>query len=159
MAFDVQLFQRSAPRQRREIEIPLAVFTQHKPLELAKVDRIEEIGSVQLEHPDAKALQLRKPADFFFVNDLGKAIDGKVAHGGGANQTTDFYRRAMAWSFTIGWLQSEEAHAFLVPLDVVKTLPPKVQNLFGFRSFHNASKNGGTLWQANYDDIAKYLGL
>ncbi len=86
-------------------------------------------------------------------------IDGKVAHGGGANQTTDFYRRAMAWSFTIGWLQSEEAHAFLVPLDVVKTLPPKIQNLLGFRSFHNASKNGGTLWQANYDDIAKYLGL
>jgi ectoine hydroxylase-related dioxygenase (phytanoyl-CoA dioxygenase family) len=86
-------------------------------------------------------------------------IDGKVAHGGGENKTTDVYRRAMAWSFTIGWLQSEEAHAFLVPLDLVKTLPPKIQNLLGFRSFHNASKNGGTLWQANYDDIAKYLGL
>ncbi|GAB3199088.1 hypothetical protein GCM10027062_14740 [Nocardioides hungaricus] len=86
-------------------------------------------------------------------------IDGKVAHGGGANRTTDFYRRAMAWSFTIGWLQSEEAHAFLVPLDLVRTLPPKIQNLLGFRSFHNASKNGGTLWQANYEDIAKYLDL
>jgi ectoine hydroxylase-related dioxygenase (phytanoyl-CoA dioxygenase family) len=86
-------------------------------------------------------------------------IDGKVAHGGGENKTTDFYRRAMAWSFTIGWLTSEEAHAFLVPLELVKTLPPKVQNILGFRSFHNASKQGGTLWQANYEDIAKYLGL
>ncbi|WP_330255755.1 phytanoyl-CoA dioxygenase family protein [Nocardia sp. NBC_00565] len=86
-------------------------------------------------------------------------IDGKVAHGGGENKTTDNYRRAMAWSFTIGWLTSEEAHAFLVPLDLVKTLPPKIQNILGFRSFHNASKQGGTLWQANYDDIAKYLEL
>ncbi len=86
-------------------------------------------------------------------------IDGKVAHGGGENKTTDSYRRGMAWSFTIGWLTSEEAHAFLVPLDLVKTLPPKIQNILGFRSFHNASKQGGTLWQANYDDIAKYLEL
>jgi ectoine hydroxylase-related dioxygenase (phytanoyl-CoA dioxygenase family) len=86
-------------------------------------------------------------------------IDGKVAHGGGANNTADTYRRAMAWSFTIGWLTSEEAHAFLVPLELVKTLPPKIQNILGFRSFHNASKQGGTLWQANYDDIAKYLDL
>jgi ectoine hydroxylase-related dioxygenase (phytanoyl-CoA dioxygenase family) len=86
-------------------------------------------------------------------------IDGKVAHGGGANKTSDVYRRAMAWSFTIGWLTSEEAHAFLVPLELVKSLPPKIQNILGFRSFHNASKQGGTLWQANYDDIAKYLGL
>ncbi len=86
-------------------------------------------------------------------------IDGKIAHGGGANQTTDQHRRAMAWSFTIGWLTSEEAHAFLVPLDIVKTLPPKIQTLFGFRSFYNSSKNGGTLWQANYEDIAKFLGL
>lgn len=86
-------------------------------------------------------------------------IDGKVVHGGGANTTTDQYRRAMAWSFTIGWLASEEAHAFVVPMDLVRTLPPKVQGLLGFRSFHNASKNGGTLWQVNYDDVAKHLGL
>ncbi|CAM3213125.1 phytanoyl-CoA dioxygenase PhyH [Williamsia muralis] len=86
-------------------------------------------------------------------------IDGKVAHGGGENKTADEYRRAMAWSFTVGWLTSEEAHAFLVPLALVKTLPPKIQNILGFRSFHNASKQGGTLWQANYDDIAKFLGL
>lgn len=86
-------------------------------------------------------------------------IDGKVAHGGGANTTTDQYRRAMAWSFTIGWLASEEAHAFVVPMDLVRTLPPKVQGLLGFRSFYNSSKNGGTLWQVNYDDVAKYLGL
>jgi ectoine hydroxylase-related dioxygenase (phytanoyl-CoA dioxygenase family) len=86
-------------------------------------------------------------------------IDGKVVHGGGANTTTDEYRRAMAWSFTIGWLASEEAHAFVVPMDLVRTLPPKVQGLLGFRSFHNASKNGGTLWQVNYDELAKHLGL
>ncbi|TCN53397.1 phytanoyl-CoA dioxygenase PhyH [Rhodococcus sp. SMB37] len=86
-------------------------------------------------------------------------IDGKVSHGGGENKTSDEYRRAMAWSFTIGWLTSEEAHAFLVPLDLVRTLPPKIQNILGFRSFHNASKEGGTLWQANFDDIAKYLDL
>jgi ectoine hydroxylase-related dioxygenase (phytanoyl-CoA dioxygenase family) len=86
-------------------------------------------------------------------------IDGKVAHGGGENRTADTYRRAMAWSFTIGWLMGEEAHAFLVPMDIVKTLPPKVQTLLGFRSLYNASKNGGTLWQANYEDIAHFLEL
>lgn len=86
-------------------------------------------------------------------------IDGKVVHGGGANTTADQYRRAMAWSFTIGWLASEEAHAFVVPMELVKEMPPKIQGLLGFRSFHNSSKNGGTLWQVNYDDVAKYLGL
>jgi ectoine hydroxylase-related dioxygenase (phytanoyl-CoA dioxygenase family) len=86
-------------------------------------------------------------------------IDGKVAHGGGENKTANEYRRAMAWSFTIGWLTSEEAHAFLVPMEIVKTLPPKIQTLLGFRSFYNSSKNGGTLWQANYEDIAKFLEL
>lgn len=86
-------------------------------------------------------------------------INGKVVHGGGANVTKDKVRRGLAFAFNAGFLVPEEAYPFLVPLEVAKALPPKVQNLIGFRSFHNESKAGGTLWQVNYQELADHLSL
>ncbi|MGV8872848.1 MAG: phytanoyl-CoA dioxygenase family protein [Rhodococcus sp. (in: high G+C Gram-positive bacteria)] len=85
--------------------------------------------------------------------------DGKVIHGGGANVTVDKARRGLAFAFNSGFLVPEEAYPFMVPLEVAKTLPPRVQNLIGFRSFHNETQGGGTLWQVDYTELADHLGL
>src|SRR4051794_35516658 len=61
-------------------------------------------------------------------------FSGKTSHGGGANRTTDQYRRAVAFAVNPGFLTGEEAYPFLVDLDVAKTLSPRVQRLLGFRS-------------------------
>jgi ectoine hydroxylase-related dioxygenase (phytanoyl-CoA dioxygenase family) len=86
-------------------------------------------------------------------------IDGKVAHGGGENKSPDTYRRALAWAFAVAWLCGEEANAFCIPMDIIRTLPPKLQQILGFRSYYNSSKGGGSLWQVDYEELATYLKL
>jgi hypothetical protein len=44
-------------------------------------------------------------------------------------------------------------------LDLARTLPPKVQQMIGFLSFHNSSNRGGSLWQHNYEELADHLDL
>ncbi|MGI5467143.1 phytanoyl-CoA dioxygenase family protein [Streptomyces sp. CA-132043] len=84
-------------------------------------------------------------------------ISGKTAHGGGANQTSDFYRRGVAFTFNAGYLTGEEAYPFLVDMDVAKTLSPRVQRVLGFRSQYPTGSPG--LWQVDYADVADYLKL
>ena len=86
-------------------------------------------------------------------------MSGKIVHGGGANTTADEYRRGLALSFCPGFLVPEEAHPFFVPMEVVRTLAPEVQQLLGFRSFHNRVQHGGSLWQDGYDELGDFLGL
>ncbi|MGW5455984.1 phytanoyl-CoA dioxygenase family protein [Nocardia sp. NPDC003979] len=84
-------------------------------------------------------------------------ISGKVVHGGGANKTTDEYRRGVAFAFNPGFLTPEEAYPFLVDREVAETLPPRVQRLLGFRSQYPTGSPG--LWQVDYADLADHLGL
>ncbi|MFJ9180646.1 phytanoyl-CoA dioxygenase family protein [Streptomyces sp. NPDC102360] len=84
-------------------------------------------------------------------------ISGKTAHGGGANQTSDFYRRGVAFTFNAGYLTGEEAYPFLVDMDVARTLSPRVQRVLGFRSQYPTGSPG--LWQVDYADVADYLKL
>ena len=86
-------------------------------------------------------------------------VSGKVAHGGGANVTTDEYRRGLALAFSPGFLLPEQAFPFEVPLELARTLPEKTQQLLGFRSFPNFGQGGGTLWTSNYAELADRLGL
>ena len=91
--------------------------------------------------------------------DVGDALffSGKTAHGGGANRTTDRYRRAVGFAFNPGFLVGEEAYPFLVDRDLVKTLTPRVQTLLGFRSQYPTGSPG--LWQVDYSELADHLGL
>jgi ectoine hydroxylase-related dioxygenase (phytanoyl-CoA dioxygenase family) len=86
-------------------------------------------------------------------------VSGKVIHGGGANQTTDEHRRGLALTFSPSFLVPEQAYPFEIPLELARTLPPKTQQLLGFRSFHNFSNGGGSLWQHNYEELADFLEL
>ncbi|GGU83705.1 hypothetical protein GCM10010275_18700 [Streptomyces litmocidini] len=84
-------------------------------------------------------------------------INGKVAHGGGANRTGDEYRRGLAFTFNAGFLTGEEAYPFLVDRELAKTLSPRVQRMLGFRSQYPTGSPG--LWQVDYADLGDYLGL
>jgi ectoine hydroxylase-related dioxygenase (phytanoyl-CoA dioxygenase family) len=91
----------------------------------------------------------------------GSAVfySGKLVHGGGANVTKDVKRRVIAVPYNPGFLVPEEAYPFTVPLEAVRKMSPQMQQLIGFRSFHQKNPRGGSLWQRNYEEIADYLGL
>ena len=50
---------------------------------------------------------------------------GSLLHGGGANVTTDRWRKALYLSYLVGWLTPEEAVPLGVGADVAVTLPPR----------------------------------
>jgi hypothetical protein len=93
--------------------------------------------------------------------DAGDALffSGKTAHGGGANVTSNEYRRAVAMAFNTGWLVPEEAYPFLIDLPTVRTLSKRVQLMLGFRSHQNPSHGGPGLWQVDYNELGDYLKL
>ena len=78
---------------------------------------------------------------------------GKLIHGGGANQTTDHWRRAMHLSFVLGWLTPEESS----PIDYTDAdlalQSPRVQRLLGHRSYDPRPHRGGGLWLRHVDPI------
>lgn len=99
---------------------------------------------------DTIAAVMEKGDCFFF--------SGKVIHGGGANVSTK-PRRALAMAYCPGWLMPEEAYPFQVPIEMARTLSPRAQQLIGFRSFHNQTLEGGSLWQVNYEELGSFLKL
>ena len=56
---------------------------------------------------------------------------GRTVHGGGEN-TTDGVRTGINVDYVLGWLRQEENQYLSVPLDVVRTLPERVQRLMGY---------------------------
>jgi hypothetical protein len=86
-------------------------------------------------------------------------MTGKTIHGGGANVTKDYKRRVLSIAFNPGFLVPEDAYPFVVPLELARTMSPAVQQLIGFRSFHQYGQQGGSLWQANWEELGDYLEL
>jgi ectoine hydroxylase-related dioxygenase (phytanoyl-CoA dioxygenase family) len=58
-------------------------------------------------------------------------ILGTLWHGGGAN-TTDRPRLGVLLEYAAGWLRQQENHVLAVPPHVVRTLPPRLQELLGY---------------------------
>ena len=65
---------------------------------------------------------------------------GATLHGVGANGTAAV-RRGMHMSFCLGWLRTEENNCLSVPLDRVRTLPRRAQELLGF-GLHDGLERG-----------------
>jgi ectoine hydroxylase-related dioxygenase (phytanoyl-CoA dioxygenase family) len=89
-----------------------------------------------------------KAGDVLFIN-------GKVAHGGGANKTQEFYRRGVAFAIQPGFLTPEEAYPFIVDHELARSLSTRVQGLIGFRSQYPTGSPG--LWQVDYTELSDYL--
>lgn len=58
---------------------------------------------------------------------------GSTLHGGGANTTGDVRRRGMFLGFVVGWLRTEENTFLTVPIEAVKDMPLRVQELLGYK--------------------------
>ena len=59
---------------------------------------------------------------------------GSTMHGGGANTTADVRRRGMFFGFVVGWLRTEENTFLTVPIEAVRSMPLRVQELLGYKS-------------------------
>ena len=59
---------------------------------------------------------------------------GTTMHGGGANVSTDQWRRGMFFGFVVGWLRTEENTFLTVPIEAVKEMPTRVQELLGYKA-------------------------
>ncbi len=60
--------------------------------------------------------------------------DGGLWHGGGANTTTE-RRRGLAMNYCAGWVRQQENQQLGIPLDLVRTFEPALQELCGFGVF------------------------
>ena len=58
---------------------------------------------------------------------------GKTLHGGGANQTPEG-RRALFLGFSLGWLRTKENFFVSTPIDAVRDMPKRVQQLLGYET-------------------------
>ncbi len=59
---------------------------------------------------------------------------GTAIHGGGANVTTDQYRRGMFLGYVVGWLRTEENTFLTVPIEKVRHMPVRIQELLGYKA-------------------------
>ncbi len=85
--------------------------------------------SAPTERPDdSEAIPATMPAGsvMFYV--------GTVWHGGGANRTSE-RRLGVILEYAAAWLRAQENHVTAVPVEVVRTLPPRLQELLGYNIF------------------------
>jgi ectoine hydroxylase-related dioxygenase (phytanoyl-CoA dioxygenase family) len=59
---------------------------------------------------------------------------GSTLHGGGANRTPNEARRGMFVGYVLGWLRTEENMFLSVPLDKVRRMPRRAQELLGYKA-------------------------
>lgn len=59
---------------------------------------------------------------------------GSTIHGGGANNTDSDARRGMFYGYVVGWLRTAENMFLTVPIDDVRDMPTRVQELLGWKS-------------------------
>jgi ectoine hydroxylase-related dioxygenase (phytanoyl-CoA dioxygenase family) len=89
---------------------------------------------------------------------------GNLVHGGGANTTTDRWRKALYVGYLLGWLTPEEAVARSITADVAARLPRRARELLGWATIRgNTATNGPEaalqLWQLDADDLSRVEGL
>lgn len=78
--------------------------------------------------PAAEAIPATMPAGsvLFYV--------GTVWHGGGAN-LTDERRLGVILEYVASWLRAQENHVTAVPVEVMRTLEPRLQELLGYNIY------------------------
>lgn len=86
---------------------------------------------------------------------VGDALlySGKLVHGGGANITTDRWRKAMHLSFVVGWLTPEEASPIDYTSEELAPYSDRVKRLLGHLSYDPRPQPGGGLWLRHVREI------
>ena len=86
---------------------------------------------------------------------------GSLVHGGGANTTSDRWRRAVYVGYLLGWLTPEESVPLSVPEQVAATLPERARRLLGWSNIRGNRPEDGVasqlqLWQMDQNDAARF---
>jgi ectoine hydroxylase-related dioxygenase (phytanoyl-CoA dioxygenase family) len=82
---------------------------------------------------------------------------GSLLHGGGANRTTDRWRKALYLSYLVGWLTPEEAVPLGMSPEHAATLPTRARQLLGFAGLperaaaDDPAEAALALWQLDAD--------
>lgn len=118
---------------------------------IALEDVTEELGATRVVPGSQQAQDLSLYADGESVPaELGPGdalvYSGYVFHGGGANMTSDRWRRAMHMSVVAGWLTPEEASPLDFALGELADQSPRLQRMLGHRSYEPGPRRGGGLW-------------
>lgn len=117
------------PRSHREV-----VFTTMWALDDFTVDNGATVihpGSnrrLEATPPDTEPVRGVMPAGSVLI------WTGKTFHGGGANHT-DGWRFGLIVEFVAGWLRSHENIQAAMPPEVVRELPPRLQELVGYHLY------------------------
>lgn len=82
-------------------------------------------------------------------------MSGKTVHGGGCNETSFDYRRALALTFSPSYLTPETAYPFIVDKALAKQLSHRSQQMLGFRSQY--LKGSWGTWEVDCKDISEIL--
>ncbi len=119
----------------------------------------EELGATRVipgshlweDYTDCGNLEMTVPAEL----SPGDALiySGKTVHGGGANSTSDQWRKAMHLSFLVGWLTPEESNPLDYTDEELSAQSPRVQGLLGHRSYDPRPHFGAGLWLRNVRKI------
>jgi len=132
---------------------------------IALDDVTEELGATRVipgTHKDAAYVQRWDMADTVPAElSVGDALiySGKVVHGGGANRTTDRWRKAMHLSFLVGWLTPEESSPIDYSDEDLAGQSPRVQRVLGHRSYDPRPLFGGGLWLRHANKIEDQTGV
>ncbi len=117
-----------APKHPLEVEAMFALtdFTvENGATRVAPGSHLWPPGREALE---AEIVQAEMPAGSALLY-LGSAL-----HGGGANRTEDQHRRGMFLGYVVGWLRAEENSFLTVPIEKVRHMPVRIQELLGYKA-------------------------
>jgi len=82
---------------------------------------------------------------------------GSTLHAGGANTSSDRWRRGLHLSYALGWLRTEENNVLAVPPAKARILSPRARCLLGYGVHDAISDGGGYLGMVDLQDPGKLL--
>ena len=129
---------------------------------IALVDFTAENGATRVVPGSHRWERDRVPADHeVAVADMaaGSAVIylGSTLHAGGGNATPDQRRRGMHLSYVVGWLRTTDNLYVTTPIEIVRALPRRSQELLGYRAHDGIAIGGGYVGMVDLRDPIELL--